>query len=222
MFEEHKQKKAEEARRAAEAKAKQDYLGALAVWEHQRDELKILLALAEGGNAYEGGVLVLKKGEQVLLQVTGVGIVEERRGAGQWKGGSQGISFPIGKVAGRSVRYRVGTTRGHYTQGEVKPAMVDKGTMSITNQRIVYQGSSKSVECAFGKLLGIQHSPGAITVSVSNRQKPTVLYFGSALDDTVSDRLQIAIALFHDEGEQIKQQIQEQIQEHEIANPKQP
>ncbi len=220
MFEEHKKRKAEEARFVAEEKSKQDYLGEVAVWEHQLEGLHVLLAMAQRNIDSSASALMLKKDELLLVQAEGVGLVEDRRGAGHWQGASQGVSFPIGKIAGRSVRYRVGTTRGHFVQGQPVPTMVDKGTMSITNQRIVFQGTSKSIECAFAKLLGIQHSTGEITVSVSNRQKPTVLYFGPEIDDKVSDRLGIAIGLFHGEGEHLQQQLEEQIRELEAQKPR--
>jgi hypothetical protein len=227
MFEKHKEKKAEEARQAelAEkarqvARAKEEQQAALALWAHHVEELQRLLAVASGDSSDQETTLMLKNGEISIAQVTNVSLIEDRRGAGQWQGASQGVSFPIGKIAGRSVRYRVGSTRGHYVQGAPIPTAVDVGTMSITNQRIVYQGSKKTSESTFAKLLGIQHAPGSITVSVSNRQKPTVLYFGPNHDDWVSNHLSIALALYNGEADTVKAQLQSQIDELQAQKPK--
>jgi hypothetical protein len=174
-------------------------------------ELQALLSLAQGESSPMVDALLMKKGEIGVAQIGNAGLIEEVKGAGHWSGSSQGVSLPIGKIAGRSVRYRVGATRGHYVQGVPVATAVDVGTLSITNQRIVYQGSKKSVECLFSKLLGIQHAPGGITLSVSNRQKTTTIQFGAAIDDWVNNRLGIALALFNDDVEETVHQLEEQI-----------
>lgn len=64
--------------------------------------------------------------------------------------------------------------------------------MSFTDRRIVYQGVARLTECLFTKQRGTQRSSGVVTISVSRRQMPTALHFGSSLDDWVSDRVSIA------------------------------
>ncbi len=174
-------------------------------------ELQALVSIAHGESSPMVDALLMKKGEIGVAQIGNAGLIEEVKGAGHWSGSSQGVSLPIGKIAGRSVRYRVGATKGHYVQGVPVATAVDVGTLSITNQRIVYQGSKKSVECLFSKLLGIQHAPGGITLSVSNRQKTTTIQFGAAIDDWVNNRLGIALALFNDDVEETVHQLEEQI-----------
>lgn len=48
------------------------------------------------------GQLMLKPGEAIFYKVTGAALIEERRGAAQWKGRSQGFSIPVGSLGGRS------------------------------------------------------------------------------------------------------------------------
>jgi hypothetical protein len=84
--------------------------------------------------------LILKPREAVFYKVTGAALVEEGRGAGQWKSHSHGFSIPVGSVHGRSIRYRVGQTRGHLVQGAPASTAIDRGTVYITNQRLVFQG----------------------------------------------------------------------------------
>lgn len=80
------------------------------------------------------------------------------------------------------------------------------------------EGSKKTAECAFAKLLGIQHRAGGLSISVSNRQQPMVAHFGTHLDDWVPNHLSIAMALFiGDAGDTVTQR-QAQIDELEAAN----
>jgi len=56
-------------------------------------------------------------------------------------------------------------------------------TVFITNQRVIFQGSKQTRECAFAKLIGFEHddATGSTTFSVSNRQKPTTIHYGPDL-----------------------------------------
>jgi len=62
--------------------------------------------------------------------------------------------------------------RGHYVSGAPTPTAIDNGTVYVTNQRVIFQGSKQTRECKFAKLLGVQHDDveGSTTLSVSNRQ----------------------------------------------------
>jgi hypothetical protein len=219
MFEARKEKRTLEKAQTEQRNAQARQQAALAEWTSQVDEFQYLLAIASGKSSPSVTNLMLKPGEIAVAQITNVGLVEDRKGAGQWKGTSQGVSFPIGKVAGRNVRYRVGATKGHYVQGAPTPTQVDVGTMVFTSQRIVYQGAKKTAECAFAKLLGIQHSGDGITISVSNRQKPTTIYYGTRIDDWVTSRLSVALALYNGDADETKAQLQSQIDELQASKP---
>ena len=219
MFEAHKEKKAREAALVAERQAQAKKAAAQQTWTAQVQELQGLLSVASGQSAAGFTSLILKKGEIGIAQITNVGLIEDRKGAGQWQGASQGVSFPIGHIAGRPIRYRVSGTRGHYVQGVPVPTAVDTGALTITNERIVYQGAKKTAECTFPKLLGIQHGAGGLSISVSNRQQPTVVHFGTALDEWVSNRLSIAMALFNGEADATVAQLKRQIAEMEAEKP---
>jgi len=188
VFEKHRAKK-----------ALKEYQVALAAWQAERDGCAHLLetALHFEGTGADG--LQLGPGEAVFFQVTRAALIEERRGAGQWQGHSAGVSIPIGSLGGHSVRYRVGTTRGHYVQGTPAPTAIDTGTVYVTNQRVVFEGESQTRECRFAKLLGYQHSDGdgSTTFSVSNRQKPVTLHYGPHLSGAFDFRLDLALAHCH-------------------------
>ena len=169
-------------------------------WQQERDGQASLLSEAESFPGEQSSEIILKKGEALFASVTNVSLIEERRGAGQWQGRSSGLSIPIGSIGGRSVRYRVGSSRGHFVQGTPVPTAIDIGTLFITNQRAVFQGARQTRECRFDKLVGIQHTADGSTIfSVSNRQKPTVVHYGPALTDWLDFRLDLALAHYRDE-----------------------
>lgn len=187
MFAKHREKKAAEA-----------YENALGEWQAQRDGLAELVHLAEAFQGTSSDDLMLRPGEAVFYKVTGAALVEERRGAAQWKGHSHGLSIPVGSVHGRSIRYRVGSTKGHLVQGATVPTAIDRGNFFITNQRTIFQGGKQTRECEFAKLLAVEHSDsdGSTTFSVSNRQKPTTIHYGAALSGAFDFRLDLALAHF--------------------------
>ncbi len=185
MFRHHQEKKAEH-----------EYEAKLAAWQTQRDAYAGLLTLAETYAGEPSSEILLKPGEAVFAAVANVALVEDRRAPGQWKGRSQGFSIPVASIHGRSIRYRVGSSRGHFQQGAPTPTAIDVGTAFITNQRMVFQGGKQTRECRFDKLVGFQHddTAGRTIFSVSNRQTPTCIHYGPALSDWFDFRLDLAIA----------------------------
>lgn len=211
MFERHKEKKEQE-----------EYQAALAMWQHDHEQLANLIQVARTGTGYPSSLVLLRKGEALIASVTNASLVETRKGAGHWEGHSSGVSVPIASIGGRSIRYRVGSSKGHYVQGTPHPAAVDTGTMAITDQRLVFLGGSKTLECQFAKLIGIQRLPGELAVSVSNRQKTTVLHFGSLLDDWVEVRLDLALAMFNGQASAFADRLETQLRELEAHQPRPP
>ena len=192
---------------------------AAAAWDEQHHELTAVLDAARAGSGYECSHIVAKKGESEIAFIDGVGLIEMRAGAGHYSGHSQGVSIPIGSIGGRSVRYRVGAQKGHFVAGTPEEKVVDQGQLVITSQRLVFMGKSKTSECSFGKLLNIQQAPGRITVSVSNRQKPTVVQYGTKLDGWVEMRLGLALAIFRHESVQFADVIEQNLRELEAERP---
>jgi len=187
VFEDHKAKKAAEAQQRA-----------VTDWQARRDGYAHLLDVVQHFAGTTADSVMLADGEAVFLTVTGASLIEERRGPGTYTGHSQGISLPIAHVGGRTIRYRVGATRGHYVQGTPSPTAIDTGTVYLTNRRVIFQGGRQTRECAFAKLIGYQtdDAAGTTTFSVSNRQKPTTIHYGPELSDDFDFRLDLALAHF--------------------------
>jgi len=174
-------------------RAAQRHERALSKWQADRDELADLVQTARMFRGIPSSQIMLRTGEAVFYVVTGAALIEERRRAGQWHGRSSGVSVPLGPL-----RYRVGRSRGHFVQGTPVPTAIDRGTLYITNQRVIFQGARQTRECQFAKLIGFQHSPrqGSTTFSVANRQKPTTFLYGRSLSGAIEFRLDLALAHF--------------------------
>lgn len=184
MFEKHRDKKVVE-----------EYQSRLVAWQAQVDSSAALLDMAESFVGETTTQTVLRAGEALFATVTGASLVEERRGAGQYTGHSNGVSIPIGSIGGHAVRYHVGATKGHYVQAPPVPTAIDTGTVVVTNQRVIFQGARQTRECMFSKLIGFEHHPDGSTVfSVSNRQKPTVIHYGARTAGWFAFRLDLALA----------------------------
>lgn len=213
MFEKHKADK--------EAKEHQE---ALEHWTALRDGYAQMVEMAMSFPGAASAEIMLAAGEGLFYKVTGCSLVEERRGAGHYAGHSAGVSVPIGSFGGRPVRYRVGANKGHYVAGTPAPTAIDTGTIFITNKRVIFQGTKQTRECAFAKLIGFQHddADGSTTFSVSNRQKPTTLHYGSALSSSFDFRLDLAVAHFKGRLDQLVTQMQSELAQIESQRPAAP
>jgi hypothetical protein len=212
------------ARHVAEV-AEDHYKAALAEWQEADAHLQAFL---QGATNFKGQTsaenpnlaLMLKRNERAFWTLRGAGLVEPRRGPGHWQGGYSGFSFRVAK----GVRYHVGGTRGHYEQGQEAPTVIDTGTATITDQRVVFQGAKQSREWAFSKLLGYQHfdSPPWTAIQVSNRQKTSGIMCDAATAGDFQFRLALALAHYNNQVDQLVAQLQGQLQQHQAMKPADP
>lgn len=204
-------------------KAQKRYEAAMTEWQHERDACESLLAMAQTFQGAASDEILLKKGEALIATVTGASLIEERRGRGSWQGSSSGVSVPVGSLGGRSVRYRVGGSRGHYVQGAPVPTAIDTGTIFVTTQRVIFQGSRQTRECRFDKLISIHHTDDGSTIfSVSNRQKPTVVHYGVSISGWFNFRLDLALAHYRGDVPALVAQLQQQLDAVDAAKPSPP
>jgi len=210
MFEKHREKE-----------AAREYAEALAKWQAERNAYAELLELAAGFNGEATNAILLAPGERLFYTVTGAGLIEERAGKGHWQGGSVGVSVPMGSIHGYPVRYRVGATRGHYTQGAPTLTAIDHGTVYLTNHRVVFAGARQTRECDFAKLIGFEHDDkeGSTTFAVSNRQKPTTVHYGPAISAHFDFRLDLALAHFRGTTGPLVVQLKHDLAQFDAARP---
>ena len=127
---------------------------------------EVRVGLAQGGVFLpsEQTTLILKKDERLLLD-TPVSLLKEVADR-EFRGGSQGVSIPIGG----GMRYRVGAVRGHMVTIGSHWEPVDEGQLTVTDQRIVYHGGRKTLEFPFSKLATLNVYSDAIDLGVTSRQ----------------------------------------------------
>jgi len=196
----------------------------LAKWQEQRNAHAELLTMAEEYRGANTNEIMLAQGEALFCKVTNVALVEDRVKGGSWQGRSSGVSVPIGSLGGRSVRYRVGASRGHYVAGTPTPTAIDIGTVFVTNQRVIFQGAKQTRECQFKKLIGVQHddAEGSTTLSVSNRQKPTTVIYGSNVASWFDFRLELALAHFRGTVDDVIAEAQRDLDQIDTQRPVSP
>jgi len=202
-------------------KAEQDSSKRFAGWQAEDEQLRQFLEEARSNQGVDDGFgLVLKADERTFQVLQGPSLIEPRRLPGHWEGRSQGFSIPITKGG---LRYRVGSSKGQYVQGDETPTPIDTGTITITNQRVVFQGTKASREWAFSKLLGLQHVDNPkwpwTAIQVSNRQKTSGFTYPAELAAPIRFRLDLALAHFHGEVDDFAAGIEEHLAQHGLECP---
>jgi hypothetical protein len=88
----------------------------------------------------------------------------------EYRGGSSGISIPIGF----GMRYSTSSTRGRSVVVGVELQAADAGVLAITSERVVFIGQRKTQESQYRKLVGMDVFTDGVRLSVSNRQTPSL------------------------------------------------
>ena len=169
----------------------------------RRETIVKLIAQAEGNEEEDPDwPLVRKPGERLVSTVQGGGLFEPRRGPGHWSGRSAGVSVPVPDTR---LRVRIGKSAGTYVQGAEAPTVIDTGNISITTQRVVFQGDKYTREWDYSKLIGIIHYSDrpATAIQVSNRQKTSgIVYAGGNSTEPVRLAMTVAVAIYRGETEE--------------------
>lgn len=84
----------------------------------------------------------------------------------QYVGGSSGVSIPIGHTG---IRYRVGSFHGHPVQSQSLKTL-DSGVLILTNQRVAYVGSTKSVATPLSKIMHVAVYTDGLSIAREGRE----------------------------------------------------
>lgn len=140
-----------------------------------------LLHAIEAGQLPEVTVtgVLLQAGERAHWAEPGE-ILEERVVSRQYEGGSRGVSIRIAK----GVSYRIGAHRGHIVS---KRAMVpvSTGVLVLTNKRVVFAGSGKSVAAKWERVVALNVLEDGCVLTTENRAQSTVIRFRSRANSQV-------------------------------------
>jgi hypothetical protein len=194
-------------------------------WEVEGAELQSFLDLARTFNGLIRTddpriALELHADECVYWVGQGASLIEPRRLPGQWQGGYSGFSFRIAK----GVRWHVGGTRGHTVPGAEVPTPIDTGSVTITDRRVVFQGTKHVREWDYERLLGYQHDPTLpwTAIQVSNRKKVSGVLYDREHAEEFHFRLALGLAHFHHDVDGLVQHVQAEIADHDRRRPAPP
>ena len=155
------------------------------------DEMIDQLTNGDKGSLFTSNVL-LKKGEKLILDIPQVQYCEER--TVKFKGTTQGVSVRLMK----GVSYRFGGFEGGV---EKKIVPLDHGNFTLTNKRLIFSGSTKSVEYPLSKIVTIDTLEDGIVINRSGKTK--MEYF------LKTTNISINITIKPKEGETFKEEIVE-------------
>jgi len=213
----------------AEHKAKRALKKALAVYEleysdWQRDveifkKIESAFMLAVKGEDSVPNNTVQKKGEIILWQGQGQ-MHETGRTPGRYVGTSQGFSIPL--VAG--IRYRVGAQRGTFVAGDEVQAYKEVGQVSLTTERVLFNGQMNTKEWAFAKWNGASTTADEsdYVFHVSNRQKTSGILLGPAQGREFNRFLAQAINCAEEGVDVVLKSVRTQLKELAEDEPKAP
>jgi ribosomal protein L21E len=106
----------------------------------------------------------VKKGEMVHIECA-ASLMKEVA-IRQYQGGYSGFSIPLGKTG---IRYKVGGSRGHSVEVGTQLNVADSGVLSVTNKRVVYSGTRKTVDMPYSKLVNLGVYNDGLQFHLSNR-----------------------------------------------------
>jgi hypothetical protein len=130
------------------------------------DSLYTAARLATYGPEQIQTPLITKHGEQPYFAMPAS--LSRRTRRTRYEGGSQGFSFPIGHTG---IRYRVGSFRGHPVQWE-QLTKLDSGILVVTNQRLAFVGSLKSIAVPIAKVIHVEAYTDGLAVFHEGREDP--------------------------------------------------
>jgi hypothetical protein len=188
-------------KRHVEERAPLPLEGRLAAWQTGDDRLSQLVETARLFRTsftpaeVERVPIALKSGERIYAIVDRAGLIEPRSTGGRWVGGYQGVSVRVPGT--KSMRYRIGATKGRCVRAEEKPTAIDTGTAVVTDRRVVFVGPKQTREWLWGKVIAVEHEPDApwTAVPVENRQKVSGIAYSAPAAPKVRFRLDLAQAV---------------------------
>ena len=173
----------------------------LAMWANERSEVVEAIRHVQKNRSWTADELgraisELKPDERIHGVVDSVHLVEPRRGTSDPAGSYTGFSVRRTK----SLQWNDGELHRWYAPGPDQPRIVDSGTVTITDQRMVFHGRTRLREFPFAKLVDYQHltEVPVTLVRLSNRRTTSgIAYRGG---DAVAFQLALASAVAHAVG----------------------
>lgn len=191
----------------------------LASWRSDLSIAERALRFAMDERPSAAGAPVMLKAGETWWQSFPVQLIEDRVQTA-WTSGHQGLSIPVAKIGGRSVRYSVGATKGHVDRTTVATP-VDQGNLVVTSQRLLFLGQKQSRESLFSKLIGVDWpAPGQLAIAVTNRQKVTLFQYQPSNTFDLQMTVTVAQAEFSGRRDELIKELQHTVTQVRAAEPK--
>jgi hypothetical protein len=129
--------------------------------------------------------IIIKKDEELQLTLPSI-VLREPRAVRQSSGGYGGPSFRVAK----GLYFRVGAF-GSTSESHEEMRDIDQGTFSLTNKRVVFSGSKRTIEIPLKKIISMEPYSDGIAIRRSGKEK-TQYFIGvncAGLTITVDDRI---------------------------------
>jgi hypothetical protein len=170
---------------------------ALTDWEAVDAHLAQLIGEARTFRG-DGGTdcpVTLHAGERAYYIARDAQLIEPRSAGGHWEGRYQGVSFHVPGT--RSMRYRIGGSKGRYVRAPDQPTAIDTGTAVVTDGRVVFIGPRQTREWDWTKVIAVEHEPDKAwtAINVENRQKVSGIAYTVAEAPEIRFRMDLAQAV---------------------------
>jgi hypothetical protein len=108
---------------------------------------------------------LLTSADEIVHLETAASVISEQV-LREFKGGSRGVSVPIG----HGVRVRTGSFRGHSVVVGTQMVASDTGTMTVSSKRLVFAGNKSTIEIPLAKLIEVKAFTDGVQIHASNRK----------------------------------------------------
>jgi hypothetical protein len=209
--------------RRDEESAQRTFEDASARWEQTAGRLGELIDTAHTlgtGDAPllpPGCPITLKRGESAFFWLTRVSLVETSIERDECADGYSGCSLQVL----HNVEWHVGGKRADVEAARESPSVVDVGSVTITNQRVVFQGAKHVRVWRFTKLLGTRDdvTTPVTAIAVSNFHKVFAVRYTEAEAEEFRFRLHLALAVYRGDRPLVVAALEREREQHDAVRP---
>lgn len=138
--------------------------------EIQKDnDIKLFLSLLQKGSFnFQTSInspIILKKGEEIFLLLNNISLLEPRA-VRTTVGGYGGPTFRVAK----GVSFRLGGVSAR-SESHEELRNIDKGTLVLTNKRLIFIGSKRTTNIALNKIIALEPYKDGVASQRENKQK---------------------------------------------------
>jgi hypothetical protein len=142
-----------------------DYTRQVDDWLRQcQRAIELALVAQRPGVSAANAPVELWEGERLLMWWTGADLIAPKNTiVRNWTSASYRV--------GKKTTVRAGTSTMHSTAD--RPTPIDRGTLAITDRRVLFLGRTRSIDWQFRRMLGVTHDERSIStaIHVSNGQR---------------------------------------------------